>query len=224
MSTDPRILELEREVRGTARLTTALLVLFILLVVGCCLYAWYRVRQALSPEALAEDVRSYVEANAPKWQQELKTRIVKAAPKLARKMDRRTVATMPQARSTLETYLEQQMTADLARGEAITEEEFRKFLQDNRDTIKKTFTQLRQAPKETDHLAGELEKAVDRRLGVNLRRQSGLLLQGFRQVNAKLQRLSEKSAALTPTEQVEQRIVRILRALQIEGSRKVKKG
>jgi hypothetical protein len=60
---------------------------------------------------------------------------------------------------------------------------------------------------------------VDQKLGVDIRRQAGLLLEMFRQLNAKLEELARDHKDLSPADHLERRIVRILRALQERAAR-----
>ena len=88
---DTYLLELERAVKQTTRWTTALMVLFLVLVAGTVAYAGWRAKKLTDPDALAEAAENYLQANYPQWKEEVRKQLVEQAPALAERITHSTV-------------------------------------------------------------------------------------------------------------------------------------
>ena len=218
---DFHLLELERSVKQTTRWTTALMVLFLVLVAGTVCYAWWRAKKLTDPEALAGQAEDYVQANYPQWKDEVRKELVTQAPVLAERITHGTVTSAPRVRQQVEQYLDGRVAASLARGTTVSERQFRDFLQKNRAQIKAGFNDVRQAPQETERFTAELEKSADRHLGGDIREQARRVLESLQQLNDKLAALGADKG-LGESDQLERRIVRILRAYQDRAASKVR--
>ena len=220
-STDANLLELERAVKQTTRWTTALLVLFVVLVAGTLAYAGWKARRLTDPDALAEEAENYIQANYPQWKDEVRKELVAQAPVLAERITHGTVTSAPRVRQQVEQYLDARVAASLARGTALSERQFREFLRQEKPRIQEGFAEARQAPREAEQVTAELEKSVDRRLGGDIRAQARRVLESLRQLDDKLAALGA-AKDLSESERLERRIVRILRAYQDQAARKVR--
>ncbi len=218
---DAHLLELERAVRQTARWTTGLMVLFLVLVAGTVAYAGWRAKQLTDPDALAAAAEDYLRAHYPEWKEEVRKELVAQAPVLAERITHRTVTSAPRVRQQVERYLDERVAASLARGSAVSERQFRDFLRANRAQIKEGFNEVRRAPREAERFTGELEKSVDRRLGGDVREQARRVLESLRQLNDKLAALGTDKG-LSEADQLERRILRVLRAYQDQAARKAR--
>ena len=220
-TTDAHLLELERAVKQTTRWTTALLVLFVVLVAGTLAYAGWKARRLTDPDALAEEAENYIQANYPQWKDEVRKELVAQAPVLAERITHGTVTSAPRVRRQVEQYLDERVAASLARGTALSERQFREFLRQEKPRIQEGFAEARQAPREAEQVTAELEKSVDRRLGGDIRAQARRVLESLRQLDDKLAALGA-AKDLSESERLERRIVRILRAYQDQAARKVR--
>lgn len=214
--------ELERAVKRTSRWVTALLTLFVLLVIGGCAYTYARVQKFLQPETVARVAVGRLEADYPQIRETVKQRLVKAAPRLAEKASKEVLKSMPQAREQLEDYLERQMDVGLEKAAELSTEQFRKFVRENHADIQKAFGELQPGPRETPRLADELDKLVEQKLGLNVRKEARVGLELLRKLNAKLEALRGPSPELTTTQRVERRIVRLLRTIEAREIGKLK--
>jgi hypothetical protein len=219
--TDANLLELERAVKQTTRWTTALLVLLLVLVAGTLSYAGWRARRLTDPDALAAEVENYIQANYPQWKEEVRKELVAQAPVLAERIKQRTVTSAPLVRQQVEQYLDGRVEASLARGTALGERQFRDFLRKERPRIKEGFREVRQAPREAEQFTAELVKSVDRQLGGDIRAQARRVLESLRRLDDKLAALGADKN-LSESDQLERRIVRILRDYQDQAARKVR--
>ena len=211
---DTRLQALERAVRRNTRVTTLLAALLLAMVIGLFAYGYHRAHQILNPEVLVNRGEQIVETHLPGWKQEVKQRLEAASPRLAERISRGAVTTVPQARKRIEEYLDGQLEANLRKGVAISADRFRQFVQQNRPTLQEGFRAAKQDPRQTKQFIEDLRRAVDRHLGADIRKQAGVLLEMFRQLNAKLKELAQDRTDLSPADRLERQIVRILRALQ----------
>jgi hypothetical protein len=218
---DAQLLELERAVKQTTRWTTGLMVLFLVLVAGTLAYAGWRARKLTDPDALAEAAENYLQANYPQWKEEIRKELVEQAPQLAERITHSTVTSAPRVREHVERYLDERVAASLARGTSLSERQFRDFLRANRAEIREGFKDVQRAPQETEQFTAGLEKSVDRQLGGDIREQARRVLESLRQLNDKLAALGADKN-LSEADQLERRIVRVLRAYQDQAARKVR--
>jgi hypothetical protein len=214
---DPRLEALERSVRRNARWTTGLMVLFIALAVATVVYAYVEAQKVLNPARLVDEGEDFIKAHYPEWRADVKKELVKAAPAMAHRMAKDTEESMPPTRARIERYLDREAKAGVGKVQVIADQQFRKFVEENRADVRRGFAELRKAPAEVPKFADDLEQRLDKQLGVNLRQEAGVLLEGLDQLNAKLDRLAH-GQDLTKSEQLERRIARTLRALQRKGA------
>jgi hypothetical protein len=213
---DRELAELERAVRRTTRWVSGLLVLFLVLLAGGVGFAWWQARQLLEPDRLVTEAGQQIRAHYPDIREDVKERVAASAPALARRASRKALANLPEVRVEVQKQLERQIEAGLDRGEVLSEQALRQFLQEHRDMIREGLDRVRAAPEYAPVFAARLERAIDKRLGSNLHRDARAGLDLLRQVNAKLKRLAD-NRDLTPSEQVELRMVRLLRAAQVRA-------
>ncbi len=218
---DAHLLELERAVKQTTRWTTALMVLFLVLVAGTVAYAGWRAKKLTDPDALADAAENYLQSNYPQWKEEIRKELVQQAPVLAERITHSTVTSAPRVRQQVERYLDERVAANLARGTSLSERQFREFLRANRAQIQEGFKDVQRAPQETEQFTAELEKSADRQLGGAVREQARRVLESLRQLNDKLAALGADKN-LNESDQLERRIVRVLRAYQDQAARKVR--
>ncbi len=223
MMVDFRQSELDQAARRTAAWTTGLLVLFVVLVIATLALGYARARKALDPDRLVGEGEEIIVSHYPQWREELKSELTRRAPAEAHQVLKKVEAPLPQTRQRLQRYLDREVQAGLARATAVADEDFRKFVRENRDYLRQGFAELQRAPSGVEPFAAGLEERLDRQFAVRLRQEAGVVLQALHQLNARLEKLG-KNADLTPSEQLERRIARTLRTLQQEGTKGFARG
>jgi hypothetical protein len=192
-------------------------ILAVLLVVELAVIAtdaYYTARRLTDPEYLGDRVESAIRENYPKIHEQFLATVKEQAPELAQKASQELVASAPEARQELERLTARQLDLGLNRITALSADEFRQLLDDNRQTIVAAFEQVEQAPEEARDIVLEMEGDIEQQWGIDLQRQARTALAVHRQLNDELERLTQPVQELTPKEQVELRIVRILKALE----------
>lgn len=219
--TDPHVQALQRSLQRTTRLTTALLVLFMLLVAGCSAFIAWEVHRFLNPEVVADRSEAYVMNNYPTWKQDLQKELVKSAPTLAQNITQRAMSTLPEAREELQEYLDRQIRASLEQDSILDEVQFRSLLRENRTEIQLGLVAAQFAPDEADEAAKKLEKKIDEQLGATMRKQAAHSMQFFDRINSRISRIARKKD-LSAAEVIERRIARILRAFQEQAAERAR--
>jgi hypothetical protein len=211
--------ELERLLRSNARWTTALLLLFVALLITTAAVAGMEARIRLEADRLVDEGESYLAAQYPQWRDELTGEVRKAAPKIAGQMAKRIERSMPPTRQRLEAFLTRASIGfDADRAETISEFEFRAFVKTNRAELTGLFAELRKSPDQARKVAARLEAVLERSFGAEIQRSASAALAEFDWLNKKLDKL-EKEDDLNEPEKVERRMVETLRALLNVGSK-----
>jgi hypothetical protein len=206
--------DLERSVFRMA-LLTALLTVVLLAELG--VMAWYsyvRVSTALEPANVVKTAEAAVRENYPAFRRRLVAEVKKEAPAIAERVSHRLITASPELRQWLEEFTARQLEHGLDEATDLSAEEFRRFLRENHDQIEKVLARIEHAPDEAHRLVLEMESRIRAEFGVDVQQQAHTALIIHRQLNTKLAHLTDPNAELTPREELERRILRILRTLE----------
>ena len=198
----------------SSTVSVALAGIVLLELVALTSFGYYRVQETLEPHNLADRVESALRENYPDVRRELITEIKASAPQLAAQASSELRATAPEAREWLERATRRQIERGLDEVTELSEEQFRAILSKNHESIASAFEKVEAAPEESRELVLETEASIEQELGVDLQRQARNALALQHDLNAKLALLTDPDAKLTAREQLERRIVRILKTMQ----------
>jgi hypothetical protein len=205
--------QLQQSVDRNVRTNMILMAVFALLTFSFIGYQYYRFTQVSSPEVIVSVAEEQIKEHYHEIREDLKEQLVSSAPELAETISERAVKELPEARKDLVQFLGRQLAVGLDRATAFSADEFREILRENRDLIEKAVTELKEFPDEAKEFVTAMEKRLEKRWDVDVRKQARFVLKVVRGVNAKLERLNSNEN-LTPEEMIERRIVRIIRAMQ----------
>ncbi len=194
-------------------LSLTLTCILICELVGIVGYTLYSFRMATEPERLVASAESLLKQHYPHVRTELLEQLQSDAPLIADTASRELLETAPQARERLERFTLYHLERGLDNAAALSAEEFRDWLRENHDTIEDAFIQIENAPHDAKLLVLDTEASLEDQLGLDVRDQARMTLEAFRTVNDKLEKLTLKSDQLTTQEQLERRMIRLLRAL-----------
>lgn len=211
---DLEVQEVPAKVRARTYITATLAVLLTLEIAAIGIYAYVRISSALKPENLANQIEQSVRENYPEFRQELVSQAHEKAPEIAQRVSKSILAAASDARADLERIAARQLAAGLDTGTELSAEQFRKLLRDNHAQFVKVFESIEDAPEEAHRLVLETEANIEKELSVDLQRQAKLAVSKMSDFNAKLDRLAGPPETLSAKEQLERRIVRVLRAMQ----------
>jgi hypothetical protein len=197
--------------------SASLAVILVAEILGISAYAYYRVTHALDPQNLADRIELAIRENYPEVRKELVEQVKLKSPEIAEQVSQELMASAPEARQELEEFTARQLDVGIEKITEISAEQFRKLLQQNREEIIAAFDKVEAAPEEAERIVLETEKSIEEQLGVDIQNQARSVLTVHRELNDKLQRLTDSSASLRSRELLERRIVRILRTMQEQG-------
>jgi hypothetical protein len=217
MAKSPPTEQVASSIWTSSTLSACLAGVLVIEILGIGIYANYRIRRFLDPNHLADRAEAALRENYPEFRKELITQVRKQAPELAEEVSHEILAAAPDAREQLERLTQRQIQNGLAEATHLSAEQFRVILNENRDTVIKAFDQIEAAPEEAERLVLQTEARIDKTLGIDLRNQARQALRFHRQLNDKLEHLLNKNDTLTSQELLERRIVRILKAIEIEN-------
>lgn len=208
---------LERAVRVNAGITTALIVLIVATVVGGGLVAYRRTRQALEPDRVAAEAEAYLKAHYPGWRAELKQELVRGAPKVAERLSRRAVKSIPEARAAVERQLAVAVDRGLDEAEDVGEDQLRDFVRRHKDDIRRGYADLKASPAEARAAVARVEAAAEREFGADLQAQAGDALGWLRSLNARLRDAASADPPATASAAAGRRMIRLVKAVEVRG-------
>lgn len=210
----PRTAKIPKKIEFQSYLAAGLALLLVLELAGIGWYTYNRVQTLVQPENLGDRVEEAVRENYPEFRSSLVVRVKENAPELAQQVSKEILAAVPDARVDLERFAARQLSVGLDNATELSADRFAKVLEDNRERLVEVFETIDDAPEEAHRLMLETEADIESQLGVDIQRQARIALQRLDQLNAKLDRLADSPDDLSAKEQLERRIVRVLRALQ----------
>lgn len=214
MTTEQELVQLRQAVRQNSAWTLGLLIAFIALTAWFLTYQYLNYRRMMQPENLVAMAEKQIEENYPAVREAAKERIIESAPDLAKKLSRKAVASVPEARERLVKFLGRQMAGGLDEATELSAEQFRQLLRENRDLVKEGIEELKKTPARAERFVLNLETRLEKRWDTDIRKDARFLLTTHRALNAKLDRLAN-AETLAPDELLARRILRIVRAIQV---------
>ena len=202
--------------RAGAWIAAILAVVLMAEAVGFTWHAYRLAQRKLTPENLVDTAENAIRENYQEMREMLTTEIKERAPEIAEQLSREMIASSPEVREWLEQMTARQLEYGLEEVTHLSAEQFRLFLQENRPTVMLAFDRIEDAPEEAHQLVLKLESKLEARIGVDVQKQAQRALELHRQLNVKLERLTDPGETLSPKEILERRMVRILRTLQEE--------
>lgn len=196
----------------------ATMVLALVLVgetIGFSLYTYADVEQKLEPKRLVDTAEQTIRRRYPQLRRQLVEEIRDHAPEIAARASKEAVASSPELRQWLERVTARQLEVGLDEATELSADEFRTFLRNNHDEVRRALEQIDAAPEKADKLVLRFEERLDGQFGIDIRKDAKRALELQQRLNTKLERLAG-NGPLEPKELLERRIVRILRAMQQE--------
>jgi RecG-like helicase len=205
----------ERTRRGN-RLTAIVGVGLLLLLGAYFLYGYQQISSVMEPNTLVSVAEQWLEDKLPEGRRAVEAEVDKSAPTWAASLSKQAQSSLPSIREKLEGYVVEQVDQTLDETVDVTESQFRKFLQENRDSLEQGFKDLATNPKLADESLARLEEALNSHLETDMKLGSKELFASLEQMNAKLQHLKE-DRKLTAEEALERQVLMLLRRLQLEN-------
>jgi hypothetical protein len=195
---------------------TAFVALVLLAVLAGYFYFGYRnFDDVTRPELVVQAAETFIDMNLPELRKSLQAEIIRSAPGWAEQLSEQLQTSMPQAREQLENHVVQQMDGILHEANAMSQDQFRTFLQQNRPVLERGFQDLASSPKLAEKTMDEVIDALDQQLSLQMKRESSELFDTVVQMKQKLD-LLKNAQNLTNEQQIERRVLMLTRRLQLE--------
>ena len=219
-SLDTRLEQLRTNLARQAsqtRIASILTLLVGVLALGAFGFYFYwgytQFSEVVQHERVADTVVTMVDDNLPGIRKSIDEEVRKDAPVWAEGLSKQLRDSLPSGRQKLEDYVIDRANAELAKGTVLTQEQFTKFLRENKAALRKDIVELSKNPNLAETAIADLEKALEAQLNADLKSNSREMLYVLAAFGDKLGKLS-KSRDLDQTETIERRLAMIARALQ----------
>jgi hypothetical protein len=211
-----RELALQRRSAARSATLTGFFGVLVLVALSVGLGIGYTKAEGLTTAtSLADFAQATVEDYAPTAREMLEQEVARSAPAWSESLGKWVLDGAPSTREALEDRIMARLDPAIAGVRIIDDQQFTLFLRENRPVVERAFKELAARDTLAEDSRKNLDDALDQRFGGALRASSAEALESLRALNAKLARLQE-GKNLTREEQLERRLVSLLRRLQLE--------
>ncbi len=204
----------ESAIIRSTRTTATIGLIALIFLSGYFYYGYVMIRGLLQPDQLVPLGTGMLVRNLPSAREALVKQISDSAPTWAASVSESAQKGIPELRGKLENYVLKETDTLLVQATSLTEEKFRKALQDNREVVEKGFKELAADDKLSEASLQELVGVLEQELKADMRDQAKTVLETLRGLSKRVQRLSI-GKGLDEEERSERRIAMLARRLQL---------
>lgn len=221
-SLDQRLERLERrlasqraQVARRSGVTAFIAIILLVVLAGYFYFGYKSFDEVTQPKMVVQVAESFIDSNLPELRKSLQAEIVRSAPGWAEQLSGEVQSGMPQAREHLENYIVDQMDAVLNETDAMSKEQFRTFLKENRPLLEQGFRDLATSPTVAEETMTNIINALDKQFAKQMQVESSDLFDTVSQMKKKLDRLAA-AQDLNREQQLERRMIMLTRRLKLE--------
>lgn len=192
---------------------TAIVGILVLVAVGG--YMWYGYKEVSifkDPNKIVDMAAQTVDENLPQLRRSLESEIVTSAPEWANALSKQALGYLPHGRQQFEKLVMENLDGALAQTREKTNEQFRAYITNNKDHLKKQFDELAKSPDLADTTFADMQADLEKDLGVNFQADAAALLKELTAANQSFKKLRE-GKNLNEQEQVERSCWMLARAI-----------
>jgi hypothetical protein len=205
-----------KRVDASTTLTT-IIGLIALIAVAVYAYIGYKgISETIEPTRLVDFAQNIVDDNLPQVRGKLESEIIQSAPDWASTLSKQALGYLPVGRKELERRALENIDDALAQTRSITNEQFRAFLDKNKDHLTKQFEELAKSPDLAESSLVELQSDLEKDLGVNFQADATALLKETTNINNAFKKIRE-GKNLNEQQQLERQVCMYFRSLRHEG-------
>jgi hypothetical protein len=182
---------------------------------GYFYFGYSQFAEVVQHERVADTVATILEDNLPSIRKSLEEETRKSAPVWAEGLSKQLRDSLPTGRKKLEDYVIAQTKETLEKGTVLTQEQFTRFIQNNKAALQADISELSKGPVFADAAIAELEKSLQTQLDGDLKTSANELVYILTAFIDKLTKLA-KNQKLDQTESIERRLAMIARRVQSE--------
>jgi hypothetical protein len=192
-------------------------ILIVVLLAAYFIFGYRQLAELMEPDTLVAAASTWIEEQLPVARRTVQEEVTRHAPDWAASLSKQAQSSLPELRGKLEEHVQLQVDEMAESAMAISEVQFRKFLRDNRESLRKSFEELAANPQLTDESLQLIEEMVDREFQFNMREGADDLFAILNLMTAKLTRL-KSGKDLDEQERLERRVLMLARRLQQENN------
>jgi DNA-binding protein YbaB len=210
-------LQQQRDRLASGTRTTAIVGTIILIALaGYFVYGYKEIAPILQPDELIKTGENLLSDQIGPAREALEKQISTSAPDWAKDLSKELVTNMPKVREQIEDKILDAFEQALGQGTATTNTEFQKFLKDNRPLLAQGFNELKKNPESAERFLTDLQLAMEKQLGGDMKTKAEDLLATLIDMNVQLEKLVKPGSQLTPIQSHQRAALQIARRLQLQ--------
>jgi hypothetical protein len=171
---------------------TAFVGILVLVAVGG--YMWYGYKEVSifkDPNKIVDMAAQTVDENLPQLRRNLEGEIISSAPEWANALSKQALGYLPAGRQQFEKLVMENLDGALAETREKTNEQFRTYITNNKDHLKKQFEELAKSPDLADTTFADMQADLEKDLGVNFQADAAALLKELTAANQSFKKLRD---------------------------------
>src|SRR5438105_32003 len=201
-----------RRLDATTGLTAIVGILALVAVAGYSAYGYYAISEDMQPQKRVDAGTDMIDQNLPDLRRRLEGEIVQSAPEWAGTLSKEALGYLPVGRKRCEEMVLENLDDALAQTREKTNEQFRTYITNNKDHLKKQLEELSKSPDLADTTFADLQADLEKDLGVNFQTDAAALLKELRNANHSFKKLRD-GKDLNEGQQLERRLWTLARAI-----------
>ncbi len=177
-------------------------------------YGYVQIAELLEPNRLVPLGASMLENNLPAARQAIVQQVSNSAPAWAEQISVQARGAVPTLRTKLEDYVMEQTDVLLGQAASVTEQQFQKTIQENRELLDRGFKELAASEKLSEEALNALVIALEQQLQADMKSQAEIVLETLRHLSGRVKRL-EVGGSTDEEERIERRVLMLARRLQL---------
>lgn len=177
-------------------------------------YGYVQIAELLEPNELVPLGASMLESNLPAARQAIIKQVSDSAPAWAEQVSQQARGALPSLRTKLEDYVMEQTDVLLGQATSVTEQQFQKTIQENRDLLDRGFKELAASENLSEEVLNTLVIALEQQLQADMKSQAETVLETLRHLSDRVKRL-EVGGSKDEEERIERRVLMLARRLQL---------
>jgi CHASE3 domain sensor protein len=201
-----------RRVDATTTLTAIVGILILVAVGGYMWYGYNRISIVKDPNTIVDFAAQTVDENLPQLRRNLEGEIVSSAPEWASGLSKQALGSLPAGRQQFEKLVMENLDGALAETREKTNEQFRSYISNNKEHLKKQFEELAKSPDLADTTFADMQADLEKDLGLDFQANAAALLKELTAANQSFKKLRD-GKNLNEQQQLERRCWMLARAI-----------